>query len=161
MTRLDSLDQRILGAIQSDFPVCERPFKKIAEKLGISEETLIRRVAALKERKIIRRFGPVFDSRKLGYASTLVALRIPDPDRIESVAAEINAFSEVTHNYEREDCYNLWFTVIASTRARILEITDKVASLEGVAEVIDLPAEEVYKIRAQFEPTGEEIEGGA
>ena len=152
MTSLDAIDKRILGAIQSGFPVCERPFLKVAESFGISEDTLIKRIEALKKNRIIRRFGAVFDSRKLGYVSTLVAVRIPDAERIPAVAAEINRFGEVTHNYERENRFNLWFTLIAQSRERIEEIIGHVKSLPEVGEVHDLPADEMYKIRVDFRP---------
>ena len=152
MTSLDPVDKRILGAIQSGFPVCERPFLKIAESIGISEDTLIQRIKTLKENRIIRRFGAVFDSRKLGYVSTLVAVRIPDAGRIPAVAAEINRFDEVTHNYQRENRFNLWFTLIAESRKRVEEIISRVESQSGVEEVHDLPADEMYKIKVDFRP---------
>lgn len=152
MTSLDAIDKRILGAIQSGFPVCERPFLKVAESIGISEDTLIKKIKTLKENRIIRRFGAVFDPRKLSYVSTLVAVRIPDAERIPAVAAEINRFSELTHNYERENRFNLWFTLIAESRERIEEIIGRVESLPGVEEVHDLPADEMYKIRVDFRP---------
>ena len=152
MISLDPVDKRILGAIQSDFPVCERPFAKIAESIGISEDTLIERIKTLKENRIIRRFGAVFDSRKLSYVSTLVAVRIPDAGRIPAVAAEINRFDEVTHNYQRDNRFNLWFTLIAESRKRIKEIISRVESLGGVEEVHELPADEMYKIKVDFRP---------
>ena len=152
MKSLDPVDKRILGAVQSGFPVCERPFLKIAGSIGISEQSLIERIEALKERRIIRRFGAVFDSRKLGYVSTLVAVRIPDAGHVPAVAAEINRFDEVTHNYERENRFNLWFTLIAQSRERIGEIISRVKSLPGVEEVRDLPADEMYKIKVNFRP---------
>mgnify|MGYP000020466884 CR=1 FL=1 len=150
MNSLDSVDKLILEAVQSGFPVCERPFLKIAESIGISEERLIERIKTLKENRIIRRFGAVFDSRKLGYLSTLVAVRIPEAGRIPAVAAEINRFIEVTHNYQRENRFNLWFTIIAESRKRIQEIISRVESIDGVAEVRDLPADEMYKIKVDF-----------
>ena len=152
MKSLDPVDKRILGAVQSGFPVCERPFSKIAGSIGVSEQSLIERIEALKERRIIRRFGAVFDSRRLGYVSTLVAVRIPDAGHVPAVAAEINRFDEVTHNYERENRFNLWFTLIAQSRERIGEIISRVKSLPGVEEVRDLPADEMYKIKVNFRP---------
>jgi len=150
LTNLDPVDRRILGAIQSGFPVCERPFSKVAEIVGIDEHKLIERIEAFKRMRIIRRFGAVFDSGKLGYVSTLVAVCIPDAGRVADVAAEINTFSEVTHNYERENRFNLWFTLIAPSRDRISEIISRVESLPGVEHVQDLPADEVYKIKVDF-----------
>jgi DNA-binding Lrp family transcriptional regulator len=159
LTSLDALDKRILSAIQTDFPVCKRPFQTVAQNLGISENTLIEKIIDLKERKAIRRFGAVFDSHRLGFESTLVAVRIPDPHRIPLIAREINRLNEVTHNYERDDSYNLWFTIIAENDKRIREIVEKIAALPGVADIKSLPAQEVYKIRASFDPKGNE-EGG-
>ncbi|MEA1996198.1 MAG: AsnC family transcriptional regulator [Gemmatimonadota bacterium] len=152
MTGLDARDIRILKEIQSDFPVCKRPFERIAEKLGISEKALIQKVRRLCELGIIRRFGAVFESRRLGYESTLIAVRIPDPACLPAIAIKINSLPEVTHNYQRDNRYNLWFTLIAATRARIGEILEQVARIPGVAEVRNLPSEEVYKIRAVFGP---------
>ena len=153
MNSLEPVDKRILGAVQSGFPVCERPFSEIAGSIGISEQSLIERIEALKEGRIIRRFGAVFDSRRLGYVSTLVAVRIPDAGHVPAVAAEINRFDEVTHNYERENRFNLWFTLIAQSRERIGEIISRVESLPGVEEVRDLPADEMYKIKVDFRPS--------
>ena len=62
MSELDDLDNRILGAVQSGFPVCERPFGRIAEEIGVAEVTVLERVVSLKKRGVIRRFGAVFDS---------------------------------------------------------------------------------------------------
>ncbi len=100
-------------------------------------------------------------SRRLGFASTLVAARIPDPDDLPRIAAAVNAYHEVTHNYQRSHEFNLWFTLIAESRERIGEILRQVAALPGVAELRELPAEEVYKIRASFEPRDSAVGGDA
>ena len=152
MSDLDSVDKLLLGAIQSNFPVCEEPFARIGKEIGLQEQEVIRRIESLMERKIIRRFGAVFDSRKLGYVSTLVGAKIPDPAGLPAVAERVNKFSEVTHNYQRADVYNLWFTLIAASRERIEAILDEIRSLPEVEEVRDLPAEELYKIKVDFKP---------
>ena len=152
MISLDPLDKSILASIQYEFPVCRRPFREIAEDLGIDEKVLIERLRRLREHGVIRRFGAVFDSRKLGYFSTLVAVRIPNRDDLPAVARSVNQYPEVTHNYQRDDRFNLWFTLIASGTERIEKILARVAALDGVAQVQNLPAQEIYKIRATFKP---------
>jgi DNA-binding Lrp family transcriptional regulator len=154
--RLESLDNLIINAVQSDFPVEKRPFAALAEKIGIGEELLIERLRALKDSGEVRRFGAIFDSRRLGYVSTLVGLRIPDENRIPEVAAAVSAYPEVTHNYQREDSYNLWFTLIAENDERIDGILKTIAALEPVAEVRNLPALALYKINAQFRTIAEQ-----
>ena len=55
--RLDPTDKRILNRIQSDFPLTRRPYQTIAEDLDLSEDEVLKRVARLKEKGIIRRIG--------------------------------------------------------------------------------------------------------
>lgn len=151
---IGALESLVLSAVQSGFPVMERPFEEIARRLGLSERQVIDTVSNLTGRGVIRRFGAVFDSRRLGYVSTLVAVRIPEPESLPAAAEAIGRYSEVTHNYERDSRFNLWFTLIAEGQERIEAILSEVRALPGVAEVRNLPQEELYKIRAEFNPLG-------
>ncbi len=160
MSALEYLDARILDLVQSNFPVCERPFVKLAGELAIAEDELLERVRRLKESGVIRRFGAVFDSRKLGYVSTLVGVKIPDPDDIPAVAAAVNEYAEVTHNYQRLDEYNLWFTLIAAGQQRIESIIATVGALPQVAEIHNLPALRLFKIKADFRAAAGQGGGG-
>ncbi len=158
---LSQRDNLLLGAVQSGFPAAERPFAAIGERLGLSEREVLDTVKSLVERRVIRRFGAVFDSRRLGYVSTLVAARIPDPERLPAVAEAVGRYLEVTHNYERADSFNLWFTLIAESPARMETILAQVAALPGVAEVRSLPQLDLYKVRAEFRPlTGDTSAAG-
>ncbi|MCE5271273.1 Lrp/AsnC family transcriptional regulator [bacterium] len=153
---LSQRDNLVLGAVQSGFPAVERPFAEIGRSLGLSEQEVLDTLRSLVERRVIRRFGAVFDSHRLGYVSTLVAVRIPEPERLPEVAAAVGRYLEVTHNYERTDRFNLWFTLIAESPARMETILAQVAALPGVAEVRSLPQLDLYKVRAEFRP----LEGG-
>ena len=81
--------------------------------------------------------------------STLVAARV-DPARIEEVAACAASFAEVTHNYEREGSYNLWFTVIAENDDCLNSIVREVADCDGVHDIHSLPAIRTFKLRVDF-----------
>jgi siroheme decarboxylase len=157
---MDALDARVLDMVQSGFPVCERPFAQLAGKLEIDENELLERVRKLKESGVIRRFGAVFDSRKLGYVSTLVGVKIPDQDNIPVVAAAVNEYAEVTHNYQRLDEYNLWFTLIAAGQERIEEIIAIIGNMPQVAEIRNLPALRLFKIKADFRASAGQDGGG-
>lgn len=150
MSGNESLDGRILDRVQSGFPVSERPFAEMADDIGIDEKTLLEHLRTLNDQGVIRRFGAVFASRKLGYVSTLVGVRVPNNEDIPAVAAEVNKYLEVTHNYQRSDEYNLWFTLIAASLERIEQIIGRIGSLPQVAEIRDLPALRLYKIKADF-----------
>ncbi|NOZ20836.1 MAG: Lrp/AsnC family transcriptional regulator [Planctomycetes bacterium] len=146
---MDDFDKRLLNHLQDDFPIVARPFAKIARDLDSTEEEVIAAVERLKSDGIIRRLGGVFSSRDLGFHSTLVAARVA-PERLEETAAAVNEYAEVTHNYEREHTYNLWFTLTATSRDRAREITEELKSQMGVIDIQELPALEIYKVDVKF-----------
>ncbi|MBC7105272.1 MAG: Lrp/AsnC family transcriptional regulator, partial [Firmicutes bacterium] len=104
--RLDAWDRALLNEIQLTFPLGARPFAELAARLGGDEERVLRSLRLLKEAGVIRRLGGIFDSRRLGYWGTLGALKVP-PGRIAEVAAVVNSYEAVTHNYLREHEYNM------------------------------------------------------
>lgn len=134
--------------IQEDFPLVEAPYAELGRRLGISEGEVLERLEKIKGEGIIRRIGAVFDLRRLGYASTLCAMQVPE-ERLAEVAAVVNSFPGVTHNYLREDLYNMWFTLIGPCRRHLEKV---ITSIEGRTRlpVLELPAERSYKIRVNF-----------
>ena len=142
---MDQTDKKILNIIQTEFPIKSRPFLEVAERTGIDEEEVIQRVKNLKSKGLIRRFGGVFDSKKLGFETTLVAAKV-EPARVDEVAKRINEYPGVTHNYLRDDYFNLWFTVVAKSKEEIQDILEEMRLLSGVEKLIYLPAEKLYKI---------------
>ncbi len=146
---LDDLDRAILNEIQSHFPLAPRPYAEMGSKVGASEAEVLRRVQALYDAGVIRRIGANFTSRKLGYTSTLCAARVP-PEDLERFAAVVNRYPGVTHNYLRKHRYNVWFTLIAESEARLAEILEEIREASGVAELLSLPATEVFKIKVDF-----------
>ena len=146
---LEELDGKILSTIQTRFPVAARPFDVLAKELGIRGDEVLRRVARLRGDGVIRRLGAVFDSRRLGYRSTLVAARIPHK-MLPGVVQIINRLAGVTHNYRRNHAYNLWFTLTAESEEVVEGIIEDVRQRTGIADFHSLPALAVYKIRAVF-----------
>lgn len=146
---LDDMDKKILNVLQTGFPLESHPFAKIAAQLSIKEDDVIARVKALKESGLIRRIGPLYDPKALGYKSMLMAIKTPD-EHEERAVNFINSHDGVTHNYKREGPYNIWFTFIYRTDD---ELTGLIAKLKGeykAEEVIDLPATHTYKLNATF-----------
>ncbi|HUU69939.1 MAG TPA: radical SAM protein [Planctomycetota bacterium] len=146
---LDEADERILSVVQTALPVDEQPYDVLAQQLGMTEDDVMARLARLRSGGVVRRLGPVFESRRLGYASTLVAARIPE-HRLADVAEEVNRIPGVTHNYRRENHYNLWFTLTAPSDGEIERILEGLRQRTGIAEFFSLPAITVYKIRVNF-----------
>jgi len=146
---LDNLDRIILNTIQRNFPLDVRPYRRLATEAGISENEAWQRVQALKAKGIIRRIGGVFDSRSLGYVSTLCAAQVP-AGKIPVLTALMEGITEITHNYLRDHHYNMWFTIIASSEERLQRILQQVREALGQDTVFSLPAQKVFKINVDF-----------
>lgn len=149
MQPMDNTDKAILNRIQSNFPVSPRPFLDIASELHLSEDETILRIQRLKSAGIIRRIGGNFVPGKLGYVSTLCAASVPE-DAIESFANVVNSYPGVTHNYVRENDYNVWFTFIAPSMALIRRYLEEISLKTGISNILNLPATQVFKIKAHF-----------
>lgn len=149
---MDDIDRELLNVLQRDFPVTETPYADVGECIGIGEDEVLARIESLKSEGLIRRIGASFNPRKLGYTSTLAAARVPR-EKIDSAAEFINKYPQVTHNYERDDEFNLWFTVIARGEDEIERILDEIRSGSGAEEVIGLPATDIFKIDVKFDLT--------
>ena len=146
---LDAHDRRILGIIQSGFPLESRPYAAIGREVGLPEEEVFARVRDLKARKIIRRLGANFQSAKLGFRSTLCAAKVPE-EAIEAFVAEVNRHTGVTHNYLRDHEYNVWFTCIGPSWEAVCELLDGITRKTGIP-VLNLPAKRMYKIKVDFQ----------
>jgi DNA-binding Lrp family transcriptional regulator len=146
---MDATDKTILNRIQSDFPVSSRPYAVIADEFNLSENEVINRIQRLKSTGIIRRIGGNFVPGKLGYVSTLCSGRVPE-NKIESFARAVNRYTGVTHNYVRENDYNVWFTFIAPSMKLIKKNLTEISLKTGITDIINLPATHVFKIKAHF-----------
>jgi len=111
---LDGIDKKLLQLVQDDFPIVERPWHKISNLLNISEDEILLRIKRLSETGVIRKIGAIIDSPKIGLtAATLIAMQVPK-SKVEAAAKIINEYDNVSHNYERDHEYNIWFTIAAS-----------------------------------------------
>lgn len=147
---MDEADRAILNRIQSDFPITSRPYRAIAEDLNLTEADVLTRVNRLKDNGIIRRIGGNFVPGKVGFVSTLCAASVPESD-IDTFANVVNRYPGVTHNYMRDNAFNIWFTFIGPSMEGIKEDLKQIASETGVTHILNLPATRVFKIKAQFE----------
>ena len=147
---MDEIDKKILNILLKEFPLEERPFLIVAEKCGISEDEALSRIQKLKDESIIRRIGAVFDGAKLSRVSTLCAARVPN-DEINNFVQIVNANKNVTHNYRRNNEYNIWFTVSAATAEELEEFLADVKKKTGVTDIQDMRAVRTFKINASFD----------
>jgi DNA-binding Lrp family transcriptional regulator len=153
---VDDLDAQLLDRIQTELPLVERPYGALAEAIGSDEETVLERVAALREQKVIRQISAIFDSRRLGYRGMLVAARTP-AERQDVAAAVFSTHPGVSHNYLREHDLNLWFTLTVSPRSqlgldRTVELLGELAEVEVIRP---MPALRFFKIGVDLDVKGD------
>src|SRR4051812_18006180 len=153
MNELTDLDRELLNAVQWDFPLDPRPYAVLAERLGISEPAVRERVASVKQAGVLRQLSAIFDTRALGYGSSLVAAKI-DPDRIDDAAAVVSAHPGVSHNYKRNHPYNLWYTIAVPPGGSLDEHIDALHNESGALVTRKLPTLKLYKIGVKLDMTG-------
>ena len=147
---MDTLDTEILNVIQWKFPLVARPFDVIAKKFDITSDEVKLRLDKLKRNGVLRQLSAIFDTRKLGYTSSLVAMEI-EPEKLEDVAYQINKHPGVSHNYEREHEFNLWFTLAVPPGSDLKSELDKFSKLDGIKKVRMLPTLQLFKIGVKLD----------
>jgi len=136
---MDATDRALLNGIQNHFPIAVHPYQILGFAVGTTEEDAFQRIQRLRQEGIIRRLGGVFDSRRLGYYSTLCTAKVPE-EKIPTLAKLLEEIAGVTHNYIRDHEYNVWFTLIARSKAVAESTVQTIRDVLGVPEIYSLPA---------------------
>jgi DNA-binding Lrp family transcriptional regulator len=149
------MENELLYEMQNAFPMIERPFEAVAQKLGTSEEEVLAIVQKLKDEKIIRQTSAIFDTKRLGYKSSLVAFKVSE-EKVEQAADTINQHPGVSHNYLRNHDYNIWFTMAVAPDSKLgLEKTIEILKEQtGAQDAITLPTLKMFKISVKMDTTG-------
>jgi DNA-binding Lrp family transcriptional regulator len=147
MRQYSDLEQHLLNDFQHGLSLSPTPYADLADQLGVDEATVMEHLHKLQNEGVISRVGPVFRPNRVG-VSTLAAMAIPG-DELETVAAIVNNFAEVNHNYERDHEFNLWFVVIAADSDGLQAVLDEIEARSGYS-VMDLPMLKDYFIDLGF-----------
>ena len=158
-TELTTTQKELLNTLQWDFPLVEEPFSEIGARLGLTEEEVIGQIVTLKDEAIIRELNAIFDTRRLGYKSSLVAVRAPE-DRVDDVAAVISEHPGVSHNYKRDHYFNIWFTLAVPPESDLESELDSLATRAGAETYRLLPTKHLFKIGVKLDMTKDEVEAG-
>ncbi len=149
-TALDLTDRKLLNILQSEFPLVERPFMEMGGELGLTEDETIEAVRSLKDRNVVRQISAIFDTRRLGYKTTLVAMRFADED-LDAGARVINEHPGVSHNYARTGPFNLWFTIAVAPDESIEETVEEMSRRAGAETYRMMPTIRFFKIGVNFD----------
>jgi len=151
---LDRIDQELLNALQWDFPLAARPYAELADRVGVAEAGVRARIVAIKEAGILRQLSAIFDTRALGYGSSLVAAKVAD-ERVDEAAAVVSAHPGVSHNYKRNHAYNLWYTIAVPPGDDLDAHLDELHRASRSLVTRKLPTLKLYKIGVKLDMTGE------
>ena len=146
---LTTFQEKLCNVLQEGLPVCRQPFADIATVLRSDESEVLRQISRLKELGVIRRICALINYRALGMASTLVAAHVP-PDSAKQVVETINSLANVSHNYQRNHYYNLWFTLRAQTAAQIEATLAELSERFGV-DFHSLKVVRTFKLDVRFD----------
>lgn len=141
---MDSVDRRIVNHLQEGLPVCARPFDAVAAQLELPVDELLARLQCLLDDKVLSRFGPMYNAESMGGALSLCAMQVP-PDRFDGVAEQVNAFSEVAHNYERDHLLNMWFVIATEQPEQAAAVISDIEQQTG-CRVYDMPKQKEFFI---------------
>jgi len=155
--QIDLIDKQLLNDIQWSFPLEDRPYLEISKRYNITEDEVMNRIAYMKDIGLIRQINAIFDTRRLGYKSALVAFAVK-PDKLDYIANEVNKHPGVSHNYERNHEFNMWFTLAVPPYGEMKTDLDRLASLDGVIKYRLLPTLKLYKIGVRLDMVNDDTE---
>ena len=153
VAKLSELDKALINLLQDGFPLTTRPFLTVAEQVSseentVSEANVMQRIQALLDEGILSRFGPMYQAERMGGGLTLAAMKVTEED-YDRVTAQVNAFSQVAHNYRREHELNMWFVLATESPEEIEDCIDDMEAVTGY-HVFNMPKEEEFYVGLKF-----------
>ncbi len=146
---MDELEKRLIAELQENIPLTENPYLALGERLGISEDEVVRLLRKLKESGRLKRIGAVLRHQRSGYsANAMVVFRLPERD-IERTGSELAESPLVSHCYRRAPCdgwpYTLYAMMHGKTDEEIESFVRRFASAHGIDDYRILRSEEELK----------------
>lgn len=142
-------DKKLLHRLQTDFPLNSQPFATIAQSLNLSEKEVLNKIKAWQASGLIRYIGPSFSAAKLGFCSTLCTAEVPN-EKLDLFVSIINKWPAVTHNYQRDNKKNIWFTLIEPSTDNLFKSIEKIEKTTGIT-ILSLPAQKMFKLKVDLE----------
>ncbi|MCC7107365.1 MAG: AsnC family transcriptional regulator [Chloroflexi bacterium] len=151
---MDDRDRQLLNAMQAVVPLVPRPYRALGEQVGLTEADVLARLERLRRGRILRQICAIFDARSLGYETSLVAAQYP-AERLEQAAEIVNSHPGVTHNYQRDHEFNLWYTIAVAPGGDLGRTVGRLHELSGATSTRLLPALRLFKIGVNLDLTGD------
>lgn len=146
---LSLLDKKIIRLLSKDIPLTGRPFKVIADRVGVGEGVIINRIRQYKKSGLLRKFSAVLNHRKAGFlANAMCVWNLPEKSVVKA-GRRIASLPEVSHCYQRKRAldwnYNLYAMVHGKTKAECLATAEEISRKIGFFDCRVLFSSKEYK----------------
>jgi DNA-binding Lrp family transcriptional regulator len=136
--KLDETDRRILTATQGGLPLAPRPFAVVGSWIGLDEDEVLARVAAMQDRGVIRRVAAAPNHYALGLSMNGMSVWDLADDMAETLGARVGALAFVSHCYLRPRSlpdwpYNLFAMIHGRSRDEVEGHRAEIAAILGAA----------------------------
>ena len=153
MHELDPSAQRLLAALEGGLPVSARPYADVGSRIDMSGAEVVSALRALRETRVVRHVGAVIAPASLGYRAYLGAMAVAE-DTLDDAIPVLDDIPGITHAFEMDDRYRLWFVMVAPSPARLEIAESELARTLGASDRFRvLPAEE-YRVTHAFDADG-------
>lgn len=139
---ITDLEKQIVRALQEGLPLISRPYRAIADKIGISEEELIDKIKDMRSRGLIRRFGAAVRHQDLGFtANAMIAWKAPAGE-VDRAGGLFSEYPAVSHCYERSTAgswqYNLFTMLHGKNPGECHAIAGEMSRISGLSDYLVL-----------------------
>jgi DNA-binding Lrp family transcriptional regulator len=125
-------DIETIRATQGAMPVLAEPYAPAAERLGVSQGEVLRRLESLRERGALRRVAAILFHRRAGFSANGMGVWEVPEDEIFETGKRMAAFRGVSHCYQRPTYADWPYSVFTMAHGRSKEECDAV--LDAIAE---------------------------
>lgn len=146
----EEIKNELAKSLQRQVPLVSRPFAAAGEPLGLSEKEVIDQVLLWREQKVLREISAIMEGELLGYEAALVCGKVP-LERLYEVAEIISSHPTVTHNYERNHNFNLWFTISVPREMGLNQSLRILENITGIDNYHPLRRTLTFKVGVVFD----------
>jgi DNA-binding Lrp family transcriptional regulator len=142
-------DYDTIRATQGPMPAISEPYAPAAERLGVSQEDVLRRLESLRERGGLRRVAAILFHRRAGFSANGMGVwNVPEADVLE-IGKRMAAFRGISHCYQRPTYPDWPYSVFTMAHGRSKEecdaILDSIAEATGIEERATLYSSTEFK----------------
>jgi len=152
---LDEADVAVVRATQGPMPVIPEPYAPAAERLGVSQAEVLRRLDSLQGRGGLRRVAAILFHRRAGFSANGMGVwAVPEGEELDT-GRRMAAFRGISHCYQRPTYPDWPYSVFTMAHGRSKEecdaILDSIARATGIEQRATLySSTEFKKIRMLY-----------